>query len=37
MTFLLVVSHGRESDDDRNPIYVVGDNGAVGCGVLPAE
>ena len=31
----LAVAHDKETDDDKDPIHVVGDDGPVGCGVLP--
>lgn len=37
MTMLIIVSHSKESNDDGKPEEVVGDDGAVSGGVLPAE
>ena len=33
----LFVAHDQETDDDKDPIHVVGDNRPVGGGVLPPQ
>lgn len=37
MTFLFIVSHGQEGSDDSDPVCIVRDDGAIGCGVLPSD
>lgn len=37
VAFDLMVSHDEEGNDNGDPIHVVGDDRAVGRGVLPAE
>ena len=37
VTFLLVVAHYKEGNNDGNPIEVIREDRAIGCGVLPPE
>lgn len=37
MPMPFVVPHSQEDCYDADPVKVVGDDGAIGCGVLPAE
>ena len=37
MSSCFVVPHSQEGCYDADPVKVVGDDGAIGCGVLPAE
>jgi hypothetical protein len=34
---LLIVAHSEESNDDRKPVNIVGNDGAICCRVRPAE
>lgn len=37
MALSFIIPHGEESDNDGNPVEVIGENRAVGRRVLPAE